>query len=117
MSRDKAHFPGLRVVGHSRLETNHAALPPDWQTPGEDMPPLDNPYGPIDGRQPGKPGWAVLAWTQNGRHGVKILAPTRFANWVALQPKARRRKYLDGRSYSLEIRWKEMGAGKPEAGA
>ena len=105
--QDKSGHSHLTVIGHSRLNTDHAALPPEYQSLSEGDPPLDNPYGPIDGQQRGKPGWATLPFTLNGRHWVKILVPTRFANWVALQPKARRRRYMDGRNYSLEIRREE----------
>jgi len=102
MQADPVHFPHLSLRAHSRLTTNHAALPPDLAMPGD--PPLPNPYGPIDGGLKG-PGWGVLPVYQNGHNGAKVVVPTRFANWVALQPAARRRSYLDPRQYWLEVRW------------
>lgn len=107
MQADPVHFPRLTLRAHSRLPTDHAALPPDLAMPGD--PPLDNPYGPMDGGR-GKPGWGVVPLHQAGRSGsvinaAKVVVPTRFANWVALQPPARRKSYLDPRRYWLEARW------------
>ena len=102
MQADPVHFPHLRLRAHSRLPTDHAALPPDLAMPGD--PPLPNPYGPIDGGAKG-PGWAVLASRQGGHNAARVSVPTRFANWVALQPPARRKDYSDPRRYWLEARW------------
>lgn len=102
MQRDPTHYPHLTIRAQSLLNTDHAALPPDLTMPGD--PPLDNPYGPIGGGH-GKPGWSVALLSQNGRHWAKVSVPTRFANWLALQPKARRKRYLDPRQYRLEARW------------
>ncbi|MDQ2798579.1 MAG: hypothetical protein M3Y13_02925 [Armatimonadota bacterium] len=102
MQRDPARYPHLTIRAETRLDTDHAALPPDLTMPGD--PPLDNPYGPIGGGH-GKPGWSVMPLAKNGRHLVKVSVPTRFANWLALQPAARRKRYLDPRQYQLEVRW------------
>ncbi len=103
--RDPAHYPQLSFHAHSSLPTNHAALPPDlaaFSSPGD--PPLENPYGAIDGG-PGKSGWTVLPGHQDGKNVVKVLVPTRFANWLALQPLARRRQYAQPRRYTLVVSW------------
>ncbi len=111
MQADPVHFPHLTLWPHSRLPTDHASLPPGLAMP--DDPPLPNPYGPMDGG-PSRPGWAVfpvhLPAHLAGRGGAVINAaqvqvPTRFANWVALQPAARRKAYFDPRRYWLEVRW------------
>ena len=102
MRQDAARYPHLTVRGSSRLPTDHAALPPEWASPGDA--PLDNPYGPIQG-QGKRPGWEVTAGQEGGKNWVKVIVPTRFANWVALQPEKVRRRYLDPRSYSLRVRW------------
>jgi len=102
MQSDPIHFPRLTLRAHSRLPTDHAALPPDMTMPGD--PPLPNPFGPMDGGR-GKPGWGVTALHDGGRNEAKVTIPTRFANWVALQPPARRKAYLDPRRYWLEVRW------------
>jgi len=102
MQTDPVHFPRLTLRAHSRLPTDHAALPPDMTMPGD--PPLPNPFGPMDGGRTG-PGWGVNPLRQDGRNEAKVTIPTRFANWVALQPPARRKSYLDPRRYWLEVRW------------
>lgn len=105
MQRDPAQFPRLTLRAHSRLPTDRAALPPDlaaFSNPGD--PPLPNPYGPIDGGN-GKPGWGVLPLHQNGRNYVKVLVPSRFADWLAGQSPARRRAYLQPQCYRLSITW------------
>ncbi len=102
MQADPVHFPRLTLRAHSRLPTDRAALPPDLAMPGD--PPLDNPYGPIEGGR-GKPGWGISPAQDGGRHGAKVTVPTRFANWIALQPPARRKSYSDPRRYWLEVRW------------
>ena len=105
MQRDPARYPHLAFHAHSSLPTDRAALPPDlaaFSSPGD--PPLTNPYGPIDGGS-GKPGWTALPLHQNGKNWVKVLAPTRFANWLALQSPARRKQYLMPRHYTLVITW------------
>lgn len=106
LQRDPAHYPGLTFKAHSSLPTNHAALPPDlaaFGSPGD--PPLENPYGGIDGG-PGKSGWTPLPMHQNGKNVVKVLVPTRFANWLAAQPPARRKQYAQPKRYTLVITWK-----------
>ena len=107
MQADPVHFPRLTLRAHSRLPTDHAALPPDMTMPGD--PPLPNPFGPMDGG-PGKPGWSIVPLRQAGRggaviNGAKVVVPTRFANWVALQPPAQRKSYFDPSRYWLEVRW------------
>jgi len=102
MRTDPIHFPRLTLRAHSRLPTDHAALPPDLAMP--DDPPLPNPFGPMDGGG-GKPGWDVSPVHEGDHKGAKVTVPTRFANWVALQPPARRKSYLDPRRYWLEVRW------------
>ena len=107
MQADPVHFPRLTLRAHSRLPTDRAALPPDFAMPGD--PPLPNPYGPMDGGG-GRPGWSVIPLHRSGRSGAtvnaaKVVVPTRFANWVALQPPARRKAYLDPRRYWLEAHW------------
>jgi len=105
MSRDPVHFPGLKLRAFCSLPTDHAALPPDlaaFSSPGD--PPLPNPYGSISGGA-GKPGWMPLSIHQNGRNCVKVLVPTRFANWLALQAPAKRRAYLQPQRYSLQVTW------------
>lgn len=107
MQADPIHFSHLTIRAHSRLSTDHAALPPDLAMPGD--PPLDNPYGPMEGGH-GKPGWGVIPLHQAGHkgamtNGAKVVVPTRFANWVALQPPTRRKSYLDPRRYWLEVHW------------
>ena len=104
MQADPVHFPHLTLRAHSRLPTDHAALPPDLAMPGD--PPLPNPFGPIEGGG-GKPGWSVFPQHEGKRSRAKVTVPTRFANWVALQPPARRKAYLDPRRYWLEVRWGE----------
>ncbi len=103
---DPAHYSHLTFKAHSSLPTNHAALPPDlaaFSSPGD--PPLQNPYGPIDGG-PSKSGWTLLPGHENGKNIVKVLVPTRFANWLALQPPARRKQYEQPHRYTLVITWK-----------
>ena len=103
--RDPLHYSHLTFKAHSSLPTNHAALPPDlaaFGSPGD--PPLQNPYGPIDGG-PGKSGWTLLPGHENGRNIVKALVPTRFANWLAAQSPARRRQYAQPNRYTLTITW------------
>ena len=105
LQRDPSHYPQLVFKAHSSLPTNYAALPPDlaaFSAPGD--PPLENPYGAIDGGA-GKPGWSLLPGHQNGGNVVKVLVPTRFANWLAVQPPARRRQYAQPRRYTLSITW------------
>lgn len=105
MQQNPAHFRHLTLRASSSLPTDRAALPPDlaaFSSPGD--PPLPNPYGPIDGG-PGKPGWTGLPLHQNGKNRVKILVPTRFADWLAGQPPARRRVYLQPQRYRLTITW------------
>ena len=102
MQRDPAQYPHLIIRADTRLDTDHAALPPDLMMQGD--PPLDNPYGPIGGGH-GKPGWSVTPLAKNGRHLMKVSVPTRFANWLALQTPARRKRYLAPRQYRLEVRW------------
>ena len=105
MQRDPVRYPHLTVRAHSALPTDRAALPPDlaaFSQPGD--PPLDNPYGPIDGGK-GKPGWTVVPLHQNGRNYIKVTASTRFANWLALQPRPRQKQYQMPGQYTLIIRW------------
>ena len=105
MSRDPAHFPGLKLHAFCVLPTDRAALPPDLATfssPSDS--PLPNPYGPINGGN-GKPGWTPFPMHQNSKNYVKVLVPTRFVNWLALQPPAKRRIYLQPQRYSLRITW------------
>ena len=100
-----ATYPNLAFKAHSSLPTDRAALPPDlaaFSSPGD--PPLQNPYGPIDGA-PGKPGWTVLPVHQNGKNRVKVLVPTRFVNWLAAQSPARRKQYAQPQRYSLVVTW------------
>ncbi len=104
MQADPAHFPRLTLKAHSRLPTDRAALPPGLAMPGD--PPLDNPYGAMDGGTKGQ-GWGVIPLHQGGRNTARVVVPTRFANWVALQPLARRKAYGDPRRYWLEVRWGE----------
>ena len=106
ISRDPIHFPGLKLRAFCRLPTDHAALPPDLAAFGSPSdPPLPNPYGPISGGG-GKPGWTLFPIHQNGKNCVKVLVPTRFANWLALQPPATRRAYLQPQCYSLQVTWR-----------
>lgn len=108
MRQDPAHFPRLTLRAHSSLPTDRAALPPDLAVFGSPTdPPLPNPYGPIDGGS-GKPGWTLLPLHQNGRNLVKVLVPTRFADWLAGQSPARRRVYLQPQRYTLQITWREV---------
>jgi len=107
MQADPADYPRLTFKAHSRLPTDRAALPPGLAMPGD--PPLDNPYGAMDGGAT-RPGWGVVVLhqggrDQGGRNTAKVAVPTRFANWVALQPAARRKAYGDPRGYWLEVRW------------
>ncbi len=105
LQRDPAHYAGLSFKAHSSLPTNHAALPPDlaaFSSPGD--PPLENPYGAIDGGS-GKPGWTLLPGHQNGKNVVKVLVPTRFANWLAAQSPARRKQYAQPGRYTLVVTW------------
>lgn len=107
MQADTIHFPHLTLCAHSRLPTDHAALPPGLAIPGD--PPLENPYGPMERRR-SRAGWGIVPLHQVGRGGAaineaKVVVPTRFANWVALQPPARRKAYLDPRQYWLEVCW------------
>ena len=105
MSRDSVQFPSLKLRAFCTLPTDRAALPPDlaaFSAPSD--PPLPNPYGPISGGD-GKPGWTPFPVHQNGKNFVKVLVPTRFANWLALQPSAKRRVYLQPQRYSLRITW------------
>jgi hypothetical protein len=105
LQRDPVRYSHLTFKAHSSLPTDHASLPPDlaaFSSPGD--PPLENPYGPIDGGS-GKPGWTLLPGHQNGKNIVKVLVPTRFANWLALQPPARRRLYEQPKHYTLVVMW------------
>ena len=105
MSQDPVHFPRLKLRAFSSLPTNRAALPPDlaaFSSPSD--PPLPNPYGAISGGA-GKPGWTVLPVHQNGKNGVRVLVPSRFANWLALQAPARRRLYGQPARFTLQITW------------
>jgi len=105
LQRDPVHYPNLTFKAHSSLPTNHAALPPDlaaFSSPGD--PPLENPYGSIDVGS-GKPGWTLLPGHQNGKNVVKVLVPTRFANWLAVQTPARRKQYAQPKRYTLTITW------------
>ena len=104
MQADKSapRYRRVRVVGHCRLPTARAALPPDFAALQRDVGAIPT-YGPIDG----KPGWSFHASMQGGRNEVIFSVPTRFANWVAGQPQAVRRRYQDPRSYSLEVTWEE----------
>ena len=102
LQREPARYPHLTIRAETRLDTDHAALPPELTMPGD--PPLDNPYGPMGGGR-GKPAWGVTLLAQNGRHLVKVSVPTRFANWLALQTPAKRTRYLDPRQYRLEVLW------------
>ncbi len=105
LQRDPAHYPNLTYKAHSSLPTDHAALPPDlaaFSSPGD--PPLENPYGGIDGA-PGKSGWTPLPGHQNGKNIVTVMVPTRFANWLAAQPPARRKQYTQPKRYTLVITW------------
>lgn len=119
MQADPVHFPHLTLRAHSRLPTDRAALPPGLAMPGD--PPLPNPYGPMDGGAKG-PGWGVSPTRLAGRggavtNGARVVVPSRFANWVALQSPARRKAYLDPRRYWLEVRWGEpegQTPGKPD---
>ena len=105
MRRDPARFPHLTLRASCSLPTDRAALPPDlaaFSSPGD--PPLPNPYGPIEGGR-GKPGWTLLPLRQGGKNFVKVLVPTRFADWLAAQPPARRRAYLQPSRFTLQITW------------
>jgi hypothetical protein len=105
MRQDPAHFPRLTLRAYSSLPTDRAALPPDlaaFSSPTD--PPLPNPYGPINGGK-GKSGWTLLPLSKNGRNLVKVLVPTRFADWLAAQPPARRRAYLQPPRFTLQITW------------
>ena len=108
--RPSARLRSVRVVGHCRLPTDRAALPPGLsallQDYGKNYGPVPT-YGPIDGN----PGWSFVISHVHGRIRVRYTVPTRFANWVAAQPPALRRRYLDPHSYSLEITWEQQGAG------
>ena len=111
--RDPVHYRDLAFKAHSSLPTDRAALPPDlaaFSSPSD--PPLENPYGSIDGG-PGKPGWTLLPGHQNGKNIVKVLVPTRFANWLAAQPPARRRQYAQPKRYTLVITWGSPPAPTP----
>jgi len=104
----ETHFPHLSVRGRSDLPTDHAALPPELTQTGD--PPLPNPYGPIEGDGAVRHGWDVITGkvntgTVSGENGARVQVPTRFANWLALQPAARRHRYADRRHWRLEIRW------------
>ena len=103
--RDFATYPHLAIKAFCLLPTDHAALPPDlaaFSSPSD--PPLANPYGPINGGF-GKPGWTVLPLHQNGKNSARVLVPTRFVNWLAEQPAARRKLYLQPKCYTLQVRW------------
>lgn len=105
LRRDPAHYPNLTYQARSSLPTDHAALPPDlaaFSSPGD--PPLENPYGGIDGGS-GKSGWTSLPGHQNGKNSVTVMVPTRFANWLAAQPPARRKQYTQPKRYTLVIAW------------
>ena len=69
MQADPADYPRLTFKAHSRLPTDRAALPPGLAMPGD--PPLDNPYGPMDGGAKG-PGWGVVVLHQGGRNTAKV---------------------------------------------
>ncbi len=104
-TRDFSRVSPLTLRAFCRLPTDRAALPPDlaaFSRPGD--PPLPNPYGPISGGG-GRPGWTALPEHRGGRNVVRVLVPTRFANWLAAQPPARRRAYRRPDSYSLRIGW------------
>ncbi len=105
IQRDPVRFPRLAFRAYSSLPTDRAALPPDlaaFSSPSD--PPLPNPYGPIDGGRD-KPGWTLLPLHQNGKNFVKVLVPTRFADWLAGQSAARRRAYLQPSRFTLRITW------------
>lgn len=105
MSQDQAHFPHLLVRAFCSLPTDRAALPPDlaaFSSPGD--PPLPNPYGAINGGR-GKPGWTLLPLHTGAKNFVKVLVPTRFADWLAAQPAARRRLYSQPARFSLQVSW------------
>lgn len=105
VQQDPLHYPHLAFKAHCSLPTDRAALPPDLAALGSPSdPPLPSPYGPIDGA-PGKPGWTLLPEHQGGKNSVRVLAPTRFANWLAQQSPARRRQYAQPKHYTLTIWW------------
>ncbi len=105
MQRDPSQFPRLALRAHSSLPTDRAALPPDLAAFGSPSdPPLPNPYGPIDGGY-GKPGWTLLPMHRGSKNLVKVLVPTRFADWLAAQPLARRRLYSQPQRFTLQITW------------
>lgn len=106
MQADKTavQYRNLSLVAHCRLPTDRAALPPGLDSLQKSYGPIPT-YGPIDG----KPGWSVgSVFVRNGQTWVQFSAPSRFANWVAAQKPALRRRYKDPHSYSLEIRWEEL---------
>lgn len=106
LQRDPAHYPKLTFKAHSSLPTDHAALPPDLAAFGSPSdPPLENPYGGIDGGS-GKSGWTPLPGHRNGKNIVTVMVPTRFVNWLAAQPPARRKQYAQPKRYTLVITWK-----------
>ncbi len=105
MQHDPVHFPRLTLRACSSLPTDRAALPPDlvaFSSPTD--PPLPNPYGPINGGS-GKPGWTLLPLHKDGKNFVKVLVPSRFADWLAGQPPARRRLYSQRQRFTLQISW------------
>ena len=106
MQSDGTRFRSVRVVGHCRLPTERAALPPGFDALLKDYGPVPA-YGPIDG----SPGWSSHPFHANGHNGVKFVVPTRFANWVAGQPPALRHRYKSLHSYSLDIAWEERAGG------
>jgi hypothetical protein len=105
--RSQARYRSVTLVGKCRLDTDHAALPPAFKDFASDIGKVPNPYGPIDGRLHGKPGWVTAAYREGAHNRVRISVPTRFANWVAGQKPQRRRQYQDRRSYTLQITWQE----------
>ena len=106
MQSDGTRFRSVRVVGHCRLPTERAALPPGFDALLKDYGPVPA-YGPIDG----SPGWSSHPFHEDGRNGVKFVVPTRFANWVAGLTPAARHRYKSLHSYSLEITWEERDGG------
>ena len=105
-------FEGWRIAARAAAI---AGVQPDavhWQVgdeasdlfAGATDPPLPNPYGPIEGGS-GKPGWTLLPLRKDGKNFVKVLVPSRFADWLAGQPPARRRLYSQPPRFTLQISW------------
>ena len=106
MQSDATRYRNIRVVGHCRLPTDRAALPPGFDALLKDYGPVPA-YGPMDGQ----PGWSSHPFHAKGRNGVKFVVPTRFANWVAGLTPAARHRYQSLNSYSLDMTWEERGGG------